>query len=298
MKVQAGGGRNAANNTPAVVLAVENGHFELALRLISRGADPNDQRGGFSPLHVISWVRKPKSGDGIDGDPPPRGSASQQSSFCEADRFDGANPNLQLTNRRTPGKAELNMMEQHHSCWRAKLRFAIDETVDRIGSRSTACQCRRLRALFWLQQVLERWRLMRNRVPNLRSWQLWTIFCPGCRLAWGRCEWRIGHARRPYRAFPKVVSYLHEKGLRSETWNHKNKHGWSPFDIADGKRPGSVKPNPCGEEGPRGGSLGCFTYLPNWLVAVAENRRTIEADERFRRQQSSWLIQGQDRSRP
>ena len=55
-----------------LLLAVRNGHFELAAALIEAGADPNDQRTGFSPLHTMSWVRKPDASD--RGDPPPVGS--------------------------------------------------------------------------------------------------------------------------------------------------------------------------------------------------------------------------------
>ncbi|MDE0387342.1 MAG: ankyrin repeat domain-containing protein [Rhodospirillales bacterium] len=33
-----------------LLLAVRNGHFELAVELIKAGADPNDQRTGFAPL--------------------------------------------------------------------------------------------------------------------------------------------------------------------------------------------------------------------------------------------------------
>ena len=47
-----------------------------------------------------------------------------------------------------------------------------------------------------------------------------------------------------FRAFPVVIDYLHRHGLKSEVWNHKDSSDWTPFDIADGKRPGSVKPNP------------------------------------------------------
>jgi ankyrin repeat protein len=57
-----------------LLLAVRNGHFELAVELIAAGADPNDQRSGFTPLHTMSWVRKPDASD--RGDPPPIGSGS------------------------------------------------------------------------------------------------------------------------------------------------------------------------------------------------------------------------------
>src|SRR5204862_7949040 len=65
--------------TSALILAVENGHFDLALALLEAGADPNDQRSGFTALHVLSWVRKPNRGDGDDGDPPPIGSGNLSS---------------------------------------------------------------------------------------------------------------------------------------------------------------------------------------------------------------------------
>ena len=59
-----------------LMLAVENGHFELALMLLQAGADPNDDRTGFAPLHALSWVRKPEIGDNQRGNPPPRGSGN------------------------------------------------------------------------------------------------------------------------------------------------------------------------------------------------------------------------------
>ena len=56
------------------ILAVENGHFELAVVLLEAGADPNDQRSGFTALHTLTWVRKPNRGDDESGDPAPIGS--------------------------------------------------------------------------------------------------------------------------------------------------------------------------------------------------------------------------------
>jgi hypothetical protein len=53
---------------------VRNGHFELALALVDAGADPNDQRTGFSPIHSVSWTRKPDASD--TGNPSPVGSGN------------------------------------------------------------------------------------------------------------------------------------------------------------------------------------------------------------------------------
>ena len=78
-----------------LVLAVRNGHFELAVELIEAGADPNDQRTGFAPLHTMSWVRKPDASD--RGDPPPIGSGNLTPlQFVRKLAELGADVNLQL----------------------------------------------------------------------------------------------------------------------------------------------------------------------------------------------------------
>ena len=59
-----------ANSTVSpLVLAVQNGHFELALALVDAGANPNDVRTGFAPLHLIPWVRRPDNSDISDPAP-------------------------------------------------------------------------------------------------------------------------------------------------------------------------------------------------------------------------------------
>src|SRR5690606_26167912 len=85
-----------ARTTP-LLLAVENGHFELAVELLERGADPNDQRAGQTALHALSQVRKPGVGDGEDGNPAPRGSGRITSlELVEALVEHGANVNARL----------------------------------------------------------------------------------------------------------------------------------------------------------------------------------------------------------
>ena len=83
------------NGTSPLLMAVENGHFELAMALVEAGADPNDQRSGFTPLHAISWVRKPDASDA--GDPAPIGSGTLTSlQFVGALVARGANANARL----------------------------------------------------------------------------------------------------------------------------------------------------------------------------------------------------------
>ena len=50
-----------------LLMAVENGHFEMAIALVQAGARPNDTSAGYAALHAISWVRKPDHGKGSTG---------------------------------------------------------------------------------------------------------------------------------------------------------------------------------------------------------------------------------------
>jgi ankyrin repeat protein len=63
------GAPKRAATTP-LALAVQNGHFELALALVEAGADPNDVRTGLPPLHMMAGVRRPDSSDGSEPAPP------------------------------------------------------------------------------------------------------------------------------------------------------------------------------------------------------------------------------------
>jgi uncharacterized protein len=85
----------AAKGTSPLLLAVQNGHFELAIALVDAGADPNDRRTGFTPLHMLTWVRKPDSSD--VSEPPPLGSGRITSlQFVREIVKRGANVNLRL----------------------------------------------------------------------------------------------------------------------------------------------------------------------------------------------------------
>ncbi|XZE42921.1 ankyrin repeat domain-containing protein [Pirellulaceae bacterium SH467] len=246
MNVRSGGGRNASNQTSALILAVESGHFELALHLIERGANPNDQRCGYAALHAISWVRKPSSGDGVDGDPPPRGSGKVSSlEFVRRMIALGADANLPWKNGKPPGKAALNRNGATPlllACKTADL--PLIQLLVELGAdlnQPNADDCTPLLAATGVGTVAV------DEEPGTESEVLEVL---GYLLAHNVDLHHVDKNGESamhgaaYRAFPKVVKLLHEWGLKGSTWNHKNRHGWTPFDIADGKRPGSVKPNP------------------------------------------------------
>jgi ankyrin repeat protein len=51
-------------------MAIMNGHFEAAAFLVERGADPNADGQGWTPLHQVVWSRRPNTGSNIPGAPP------------------------------------------------------------------------------------------------------------------------------------------------------------------------------------------------------------------------------------
>ena len=88
-----------------LLLAVQNAHFELAIALVDAGADPNDVRTGFTPLHMIPGVRKPDASDRSDGAPPRGAGGLSSADFVREIVKRGANVNFRLPEdtRKLPG---------------------------------------------------------------------------------------------------------------------------------------------------------------------------------------------------
>ena len=238
-------GRGPRPGTSALMLAVESGHFELALYLVERGADPNDQRSDYTPLHALSWVRKPASGDGIDGDPSPRGSGSIPSlEFVRRMIYAGANVNTQLE-RGQAGKAKLNMKGATPFLLACKtadlpllkvlLELGADPKLVNVDN------CTSLLAASGIGTVSV------GEEPGTESEVIETIeflLALGADInAVDNNKETVMHGAA-YRSHPKVAEFLAQNGSKPSVWNHKNKHNWTPMTIAQGSRPGSVKPDP------------------------------------------------------
>src|SRR5262245_30160099 len=88
--------RPVDRGTSPLLLAVQNGHFELAIALVDAGANPNDARSGFTPLHTVAWVRKPDSSDNSDPAPPAGAGRLTSLDFVREIVKRGANVNLRL----------------------------------------------------------------------------------------------------------------------------------------------------------------------------------------------------------
>ncbi|QEG39643.1 ankyrin repeat domain-containing protein [Roseimaritima ulvae] len=244
MKPQKGGGRAPRNGMSALMLAVESAHFELALALVDAGADPNDQRSGYAPLHALSWVRRPSRGDNPAGDPPPRGSGRVDSlEFVRQLVARGADVNLQLERGRA-GAARLNprgatpLLLAAFTSDVPLMRLLVDLGADHTIPNRDGCTPLLAAAgvgVFVADEYPGTEDEVLVAVEQLHRW--------GADLNAVDDNGETAVHGAAYRSFPRVVDQLVELGAESKVWNRPNKRGATPRDVAAGKRPGSFKPN-------------------------------------------------------
>ena len=246
MKPKRTGGRHPRYGMSALMIAIESGHLQLALKLIQLGADPNDQRSGYAPLHAISWVRRANRGDNPDGDPPPNisGQIDSLKFVRELVRL-GADVNLQLETGKPGGKAQLNpkgatpFLLACHTCDLRLMNLLLELKADPKLSNHDDCTPILAAAGVGVVAVGE--------YPGTESEACAAVrFLVEQGLPVNAVDQNGETAVHgaAYRAFPKVVETLAELGADPKIWNRKNRHGWTPHQIAAGSRPGSVKPSP------------------------------------------------------
>lgn len=236
-------GKRPASGTSALIIAIENGHFELAAELVDRGADPNDLRSGHAPLHVLTWVRKPDISE-ANGDPPPDGSGSLSSEDLVRHLVaKGANVNLPL-----PGGRSGSGVFAREGC--TPLLLAAD--------RADATYVRLLVEL--------------GADPHARNVEGGTALMTAAGLGAGPDQDEAGTEEEAletvaylltlgldpnavttrgetamhgaaYAKFPRMIPFLDEHGAKIEVWNQPNQEGWSPLRIAEGHRTGNFKPD-------------------------------------------------------
>jgi len=239
-------GKSPRPGTSPLLLAVENGHFELAVMLLDASADPNDQRSGFTALHALSWVRKPPRGDGDDGDPPPIGSGNLTSlQFVRKLIEHGADVNARLKNgKSSPGKfsraGATPFLLASFTADIALMRLLVDLGADPLldnydnstplmvacgtGIGSDAAD----ETAGTEPEIIEAVQFLLKHGADVNA-----IDANGETAMHGAA----------YKNLPKAIQLLVDNGARVDTWNRKNKYGWTPLLIAQGYRPGNFKPS-------------------------------------------------------
>lgn len=228
----------------ALLLAVENGHFELAAALLDAGADPNDRRSGFTPLHTLTWVRKPNRGDDDAGQPPPAGSGTLTSlEFARRLLAAGADVNARL-DKKAAGRGRLAaagatpFLLASRTADGPYMRLLVEACADPLMANADGCTP--LMAAAGLGTVAPTEEA--GTEPEALAAVDYLLGLQADVNAVDRNGETAMHGAA-YKSLPKMVQFLADKGAKVAVWNRKNKAGWTPLLIAEGFRPGNFKPS-------------------------------------------------------
>lgn len=238
-------GRGPQSGMTPLLMAVENGHFEMAIDLVKAGANPNDMRAGYAALHNISWVRKPNSGEDEDGQPPPAGSGKITSlDFVRQIVALGADVNIRHP-RVGAGRGVLNRTDMTPFLFAAKtadlqllkllLELGADPNAVNADGDTAVIIAAGLGTLAAGEVAGTE-----DEVVDVLEWLVNEVHADV--NAVDKNGETAMHAAA-YKNLPKAVEFLAAHGAKLEVWNAKDKYGWTPLLIAEGFRPGNFKPS-------------------------------------------------------
>jgi ankyrin repeat protein len=226
-----------------VTTAIENGHFQLAAELVDAGADPGDMRSGYTPLHVLSWIRKPDIGED-EGDPIPEGSGTMTSEQLIRHLVaKGANVNAQLTGGPSDG-GRIN----RKGCTPLMLAADTDDTafmkiLIELGADPTITNVDHCTPLMAAAGLGTRSAEEEAGTDDEACEAVTYLLSLGVDINAVSDNGDTAMHGAAFANFPKVVKLLAAKGAKIEIWNQPNKRGWTPLLIAEGHRYGNFKPS-------------------------------------------------------
>ncbi len=228
----------AGRGTSALLLAVQNGHYELAIALVDAGADPNDVRTGFSALHTISWVRKPDSSD-VSDPATPAGSGNLTSlQFVREIVKRGATVNLRL-NKGTPkfpstssrieseGAAPFLVAADRSDIplMRTLLELGADPLLPNFSNTTPLMAAAGLGTTEPLEEAGEE-------VEALEAVKMLLDLGADVNAVDSNGDTAMHGAA--YAAYPSVVKLLADRGADPQIWKERNKAGVTPLFAAEG----------------------------------------------------------------
>jgi len=232
--------------TSPLLMAVVNGHFELAIALVEEGADPNDRRTGFTPLHTLSWVRKPDASD--NGDPSPIGSGRLTSlQFVRAlvERKADVNARLPRGAPRPPNTASrigtggatpflMAADRADAALMRVLLELGADPFLPNLDNTTPLMAAAGLGTTSPLEEAgtepeaLEATRLLLDLGADINA-----VNNDGDTAMHGAA----------FGNFPTVARLLADRGASADIWKRPDKQGRTPLFIAEGYRGGPLRPS-------------------------------------------------------
>jgi len=230
--------RPVDRGTSPLLLAVQNGHFELAIALVDAGADPNDVRSGFTALHTISWVRKPDSSD--NSDPAPAAGAGRLTSleFVREIVKRGANVNLRLPKGAPKQPSTSSRIESDGATpilfaadrsdvplMRLLVELGADPLLPNLNNTTPLMAAAGLGTTEPLEEAGEENEALEavNMLLDLGA-DINAVNNDGDTAMHGAA----------YNIYPRVVELLARRGADPQVWKNPNKFGRTPLFIAEG----------------------------------------------------------------
>ena len=235
----------APRGTSPLLLAVQNGHFELAIALVELGADPNDRRSGFTPLHTITWVRRPDSSDGSE--PAPIGSGRLTSlQFVREIVKRGADVNLRLpgpanvpnTSSRIDAEGATPFLlaadRSDTALMRLLLELGADPLLPNVAKTTPLMAAAGLGTTEPLEEAgeeseaLEAVKMLLDLGADVNA-----VDENGDTAMHGAA----------YGNYPLVVQLLADRGANPQVWKERNRFGRTPLFIAEGYHGRLLRPD-------------------------------------------------------
>ena len=244
MRPESNGQDYARRGTGPLLLAVENGHYDLAVVLLDAGANAHDARTGFSILHALTWIRRPDIGEGAAGDPAPQGSGRRNSlQFARELVRRGAKVNFQLERGRKAGGArvsEIGATPLFMAADRADLAYMkllVELGADPLLPNDDGTTPLMVAAGIGSQAPEEE---AGNEAECLAAVKY--LVSLGAKVNTVDNNGETAMHGAAYKNIPAVVRYLDEAGHDIGVWNTHNRNKRTPLLIAEGYRPGNFKP--------------------------------------------------------
>ncbi|HIG28297.1 MAG TPA: hypothetical protein EYQ50_11040 [Verrucomicrobiales bacterium] len=238
-------GRLPKKGTSPLLLAVENGHYDLAVELLDAGADPNDDRSGFTILHSLTWIRKPDFGESSAGDPAPHGSGRRNSDqFIRELVKRGAEVNARLKKGRRAGRGHVSVIGAtpiflaSDRADLALMKLLVELGADPFISNEDGTTPLMVAAGIGSTAPEEEAGSEAECLAAVKY-----LVSLGAQINTVDANGETAMHGAAYKNIASMAVYLHEQGADIQIWNTKNALGRTPLLIAEGYRPGNFKPS-------------------------------------------------------